>query len=300
MPVLFASHLFVDRFAGQPLRIYLIHILVFGGVYLLFMAAIFWSVLDAVAGKQDKRKAAFTLVELCVVIAIIGVLAALLLPARPAARESARRMQCSNNMKDIALAFHHYHNEHGHFPPAYSVDEEGNPLHSWRVLILPYMEQKALYEKIRLDEPWDSEHNKQFHLLAPPDGVQRSNVTTLSIFQCPSCPRDSQASGGSTYSIAYGTETPFTGSEPKRNGDITRKLSDTIFLVERRTPVNWMDPSREITFETACKGINVDAMGISSYHPGGVNTAFGDGSIGFISDTIDNKKLRATLVIDTN
>ena len=293
MPALIVSQLFMDRFSGQPLRIHVLHILVFGGIYLPFMLAIFWAVLDAVAGKQERRKAAFTLIELLVVIVIIGVLIALLLPAVPAAREPARRMQCSNNMKQIVRAFHNYHDEHGHFPPAYTVDEDGKPLHSWRVLILPYMEQKALYEKIRLDEPWDSEYNRQFH---SSDGVQRSNASTSAIFQCPSCPRDAVlGSGGSSYSIIYGAETAFTGSEPKKKEEITTKLSDTIFLVERRTPVNWMDPSREITFETACKGINVDAMGISSYHPGGANTAMGDGAVRFIADTIDGEVLRKML-----
>jgi prepilin-type processing-associated H-X9-DG protein len=164
---------------------------------------------------------------------------------------------------------------------------------------LPYIEQQGLYNQIRLDEPWDSEHNRQFHSEAP------------RIFQCPSgnsrsSPRESvpvPVPSGSYYSIVYGAETPFYGSQPKTIGEITGGLSNTIFLVERRIPVNWMDPSREITFamtvnETAIKSINVDAMGISSYHPGGVNIALGDGSVRFVADTIDNETLRKILMFE--
>jgi len=96
------------------------------------------------------RPSAFTLVELLVVITIIGILIALLLPAVQAAREAARRMQCTNNMKQIALAVHLYHNDHGQFPPGYGymVTPEGssgagNDWQSewaWMTRLLPYME----------------------------------------------------------------------------------------------------------------------------------------------------------------
>jgi len=89
-----------------------------------------------------------------------GILVALLLPAVQSAREAARRAQCSNNLKQIALAFHNYHDTYRTFPPAYIPDEDGNPKHSWRVLILPFLEQRALYEQYNFDEPWDSPNNR--------------------------------------------------------------------------------------------------------------------------------------------
>ena len=117
---------------------------------------------------RSSRKRAFTLVELLVVIAIIGILVALLLPAVQFARESARRMQCGNNLKQIGVALHTYHDTHKIFPPALIgsgrwnvADPElptTNPPHrvanltGW-VLLLPFMEQEPLYNRYVFDAP---------------------------------------------------------------------------------------------------------------------------------------------------
>src|SRR5258708_3361414 len=79
------------------------------------------------------------LVELLAVLSIIGLLIGLLLPAPRSARPAARRAQCNNNLKQIALALQNYEQAHKALPPAYTVDAEGRPLHSWRTLILPYL-----------------------------------------------------------------------------------------------------------------------------------------------------------------
>ena len=79
--------------------------------------------------------------------------------SRPA-RQAAIRSQCVNNEKQIGLAIHNYISVHESFPPAYTTDKAGKPLLSWRVLILPYIEQDALYKEFHLDEAWDSPHNK--------------------------------------------------------------------------------------------------------------------------------------------
>lgn len=100
------------------------------------------------SGKSRASSGGFTLVELLVVIAIIGILIALLLPAVQAAREAARRAQCSNNLKQLALAMHNYHSATNVFPPGSIIS---NNL-SWNVMILPYIEQKALYDRIDFNE----------------------------------------------------------------------------------------------------------------------------------------------------
>ena len=211
--------------------------------------------------------------------AVGGVAVALLLPAVQAAREAARRMQCTNHMKQLMLAMHNYHDAHRCFPPVMTTDKNGKPLHSWRVLILPFIEQAALYGQIRLNEPWDSEYNSQFHHL------------TIQTYQCPSA---YSSPGMTTYSVVVGKECFFFEPNAKNGlGTITDGTSNTIALVERETPVCWMDPTQEITFAEACKGIHVSDEGLGSHHTGGINVGMFDGSVQFISQTIDLAVLRA-------
>ena len=215
----------------------------------------------------------------------------LLIPATQATREAARRMQCSNHEKQIALALHTYHDVHEAFPPLYTVDEEGNPLHSWRVLILPFIEQRALYEAIRLDEPWDSEHNRQFHDRMP------------SIYRCPS------SSGGvpfrdTSYSaIAGGSFQPATKAESVvglKLSDVTDNTSDTLAIVEVIEPFNWMDPTADVTVEELVDWVvRSGRVRAGSRHPGGMNAAFLDGSVRFITHEIDPEILRALATLSS-
>jgi prepilin-type processing-associated H-X9-DG protein len=199
----------------------------------------------------------------------------------------------------MTLAFHNYHDTHGSFPPAYTVDENGKPLHSWRVLILPFIEQSELYKKIRLNEPWDSEYNRQFH------GIQ------IRTFQCPTRRdtlsarnirnvfvknRDILCMENCDYSVVIGEETIFSGSQAITFSDISNGTSNTILIVERMLPVNWMDPNNEIRFDVAREGVNRNLRGIGSEHfSGGANVGFADGSVRFLPNDTDCETLREML-----
>ena len=133
-----------------------------------------------------RRRVGFTLVELLVVIAIIGILIALLLPAVQAAREAARRSQCSNNMKQMGIAFHNYHDSFKSFPMAFYMawaDPAAFSLNakSWGTMLLPYMEQQSLYDQF--------DHN--YAACVPPYG-STANIAVISTpvagFICPSAP----------------------------------------------------------------------------------------------------------------
>ena len=101
----------------------------------------------------------FTLLKVLAVLGILVLLIALLLPVTRSARPAAYRAQCINNLKQIAMALHSYEQAHKAFPLAHTVDTKGRPLHSWRTLILPYLEQQTLYQSIDLSKPWNDPAN---------------------------------------------------------------------------------------------------------------------------------------------
>ncbi len=126
------------------------------------------------------RRRGFTLIELLVVIAIIAILIALLLPAVQQAREAARRTQCRNNMKQIGLALHNYHDVHKMFPMAsYWSGANWRSMWGWSAMILPYLEQVNVYETLGVD-------SRLFEDAAnDPDGLNALR-TPLAVFLCPS------------------------------------------------------------------------------------------------------------------
>jgi hypothetical protein len=177
-----------------------------------------------------------------------------------------RRTHCLNNVRNIGLALLNYASaNHDHFPPAYFVDKHGRPIHSWRALILPYLDQAALARQYRWDEPWNGPHNAKFADVAIPG------------FHCPE-------SGGpkteTNYMVVVGPKTVFPDSRSRTTDEIQRAdgTSNTLLLVEvANSGVNWLEP-RDIKYEDAIRGINqAGIVGISSRHKGFVCVCFADG-----------------------
>lgn len=311
------------------------------------------------------RRTGFTLVELLVVIAIIGVMVGLLLPAVQAAREAARRMSCSNNLKQLALAYHNYHDTHSTFPAyQYEVIQAGGPISSWLghgglTMILPYIEQQPLFDRFNFQIAWDT-------------GVNDTNARTrIAAFLCPSdVAFPDPAWGGNNYGLNGGSRRDFysTGSPVKASGPFVRRqnsgfrdiidgTSNVIFIAEFLKGDNvggQLDLKRDFTYQlesvlttdqfptqteietagVACdstaqswqasnagrtwaasfpgfiavntiappnwKHINCCTGGSFGYacdrngvvpprslHPGGVQVAMADGSVKFVSDSVD-------------
>lgn len=195
-------------------------------------------------------------------------IAVVVAPAIRASSRAAERAAFGNNMKYVMLALHNYHDAHGHFPPAIVSDKESGVARSWRVEILPYIEQVNLYNEYRKNEPWDSEANKKVLAKMPP------------IYRHSSQPKDSVFT---SIFAAYGAGTMFE----KKSGvaislrDVTDGTSNTIAIVEAKRDIPWTKPE-EIEFDvTAAK---LPELG---FVPEGWQAGFGDGSVRFIARSID-------------
>ena len=202
-----------------------------------------------------------------------GVLIALLLPAVQSAREAARRVQSLNNLKQLGLAMWNYHETHKSFPPQASVDEDGNPLLSWRVHILPYLNEVELYYKFHLDEPWDSEHNLQLLDKMP------------AVFANPNLPSKTQT----VYLGLTGKNCLMQPGEGVSAREIIDGTTKTLMLVEANPLhlTNWTQP-RDLKFNP-----EEPLEGLIGLRPGGFLVTICDGSVRYIPETIAPQTLRA-------
>jgi type II secretory pathway pseudopilin PulG len=228
---------------------------------------------------QPRVRRQFKLIELMTVVAIIAVLIAFCLPSFRSARPAAYRAQCVNNLKQIALALNTYERAYGALPPAYTVDAQGKPLHSWRTLILPFLEQKNLHAEIDLSKPWNDPVNA------------KALNTSVNLFLCPS----SRGTGNKTpYLAIVGDNGCLRATEGRRLADITDDHNSTLMLIETsdKNAVPWMAPTD--ADESLVLNIGHDSK---LHHVGGANAAAVDGSVKFLRVDASAKLRRAILSI---
>jgi prepilin-type processing-associated H-X9-DG protein len=214
-----------------------------------------------------------------------GILLALLLPAIQSAREAARRTQCMNNLKQIGLALHMYHDRYNTFPPAYVADASGKPMHSWRVLVLPFLDQQSLYNEYDFSEPWDGPNNSRLLTRMP------------RLFACPSDP-NAATSTTTDYAGVLGEHCVFRGAQSVTIASISDGTSNTLLVGEvAGAKIPWMRPDDiDITKHPALG----DPDGFSGNHPGGVIFLLCDGSVRFISQSVNPQTLKALFTRDGN
>jgi Protein of unknown function (DUF1559) len=239
---------------------------------------------------KPRRRALFSskltwfFMKLVLIAGCAAGLLATLSGAVQSAREAARRAQCLCNLCSIKLALHNYHSTHGTLPPAYVADATGKPMHSWRLLILPFMEESALYEQYDFNEPWDGPNNIKL--------LDR----TPAIFRCPS--RSSEPTPLTSYVVFTGPGTMFPGANPVKFEDVTDGLPNTLMVGEvSNVNIPWTAP-QDLDVRTMSFQINDRRRSsLSSKHPGGVNVVFGDASTRFLPQTITPGLLRALITI---
>jgi hypothetical protein len=199
-----------------------------------------------------------------------------LAPVAAKMRAAAARMESSNNLKQIALALHNFHDTYRNFPAVANYSKDGKPLLSWRVHILPYIEQEQLYRQFKLDEPWDSPHNKK--LIAQMPKTYRE-------------PKSKAPAGKTTYLAPVGKGTIF-GPKPAKITEIRDGTSNTIMIVEADDDkaVFWTKPDDLPVSEKApLKGLGAN---------GHFQAAFADGSVRVFSRDIAPATLWALFTKD--
>jgi len=174
-------------------------------------------------------------------LAILAVLVFLILPfgRGRGVRSAALRNSCRNNLRQIGLALEQYVKDHGSYPPAYTVNANGKPLHSWRTLLLPYLEEEALYKKIDLTKPWDDPVNAA------------AFKTVVRAFECPSATFDTEMQR-TTYLAVVSPQSCLRGGKSATKQEITDGLDKTVVVIEvpENKAVLWMSPqdADEATF----------------------------------------------------
>jgi prepilin-type processing-associated H-X9-DG protein len=223
--------------------------------------------------------------RLMILVAVVGPFVAVLARAVGRAREEARRAQCAGHLCQIGIALLNYHDTFGCFPPASTADTRGRPMHSWRVLILPFLQEQQLYSLYDFNEPWDGPNNRKLIGMMP-----RS-------FACPSH-RD-EGTGCSSYVLVTGPGTAFPGTRTTAHGDIHDGLFGTVLAVElSNADIPWTAP-RDLRMSRMSFRVNDrSAPGPSSWHPGGANMVFGDGRCRFLKNTIQPDTLKALFSIN--
>ena len=196
-----------------------------------------------------------------------------------------RRGVCAGHLKRLGMVLHEYHEARGHFPAPALARRDGTPLLSWRVAILPHLGHRSLYERFRLDEPWDSPHNRALLAEMPPE------------FACPGGP--GRRAGRTGYLVVVGpTSDPTsvnTSFEPTRGVDlreITDGTSNTVLVLETDALVPWTKPD-DLRWSQGGP-----TPRLVSPHPGGTHVLLADGSTRFLKPTIRPQVLLAILTIN--
>ncbi len=225
---------------------------------------------------QPKSRVGLIILSLIAVVLIVLFGSPLIRSARPA----AERSHCLNNTKQIMLALLHYEKEHGSLPPAYTVDEQGNPLHSWRTLILPYMEHQTIYDQIDLTKPWDDPANAKAREMA------------VASYRCSSASLDDETL--TTYLAVAGPETAFPGPNARTFEDFEEEPRNTIAIIDapHEKAVHWMSP-HDITIDEI---LNIDEETDTQHHRIFV-AGYLDGHSDAIYVQIDRDVLRSLLTV---
>jgi len=240
---------------------------------------------DRDANKTDRSRRSKIEIVVILTALVIGVLVINSFVSRPriGSHQGSKKTRCSIKMRHIGIALQTYHDEYGQFPPAYVADENGTPMHSWRVLLLPYLDYPGLYLKFQFDEPWNSPHNLQ---LAEP----------LDVFKCPS--QSDEPSTMTNYLAVVGERTCWPGAKSRSKEEIADGPINTVQLIEvADSDILWSEP-RDLNFRQMNFSVGAsDRRGTSSHHKG-VNVTLASGHAERLPEDVSPEEFKAYLTVD--
>lgn len=221
--------------------------------------------------------------KICAAIFLLGIgYFSAFLDQIQGARSQSTSSICAGNQRQLARALIAYHNQHGALPPAYLCNEKGEPLHSWRTMILSGIDRPDLFGLVNLELPWNDLAN------------QRARRCTLEVFLCPKH-RHSGATNITSYLAIVGPGFAFQGTNPVSFKEFTDELSETILFVESvKTSVPWMEP-RDLPWNKL-RTKKQPFLG-EGPHLNRVTVAFADGKTRRLPQTISVEHLRSLLTI---
>jgi hypothetical protein len=187
----------------------------------------------------------------------------------------ADRKTVMNSLKQIAVAMHNYESAYARFPASAVYDKDGQALLSWRVVLLPYLEEGDLYNEFHLDEAWDSDHNKKLlekmpKLYVPVRGKPKEKHSTY-------------------YQVFTGNGAMFDGTQGPKIADITDGTSNTLLVVEAAEAVPWSKPV-DLKFDP-----DKDLPKLGGHFKKGFYAAFADGAVHHLRDDYDAKTMKAAI-----
>lgn len=226
-----------------------------------------------------------TALGIIVGLAIIFVAVDVLIPWFRGAMRNARLNDCHGYTKQISLAILNYADVHGHFPPAYTTDAAGNRLHSWRTLLLPYIEQQELFDSIDFSKPWN-------------DPVNAVAFNAKDVFpQCPALPKEVASAGNLTTYLAIVTpNSVIRAGTPTPSADLEASSSTVMFVdAPPDKAVHWMSPYDADETLLLELGLNSKPR---SQHPGDIMmSGFADGHSQLLTPNLDEAARRALITV---
>lgn len=223
-------------------------------------------------------------------VALITLLMWVLGPAINAGGAAVQQSVCGTNLKQIGVALEQYYQRHNAYPPAYVVDAQGKRMHSWRVLLLPYLGEQGLYAQYDMSQPWDSAQNMMVARRMP------------AVYGCPA-DISAQENGESSYFVVMGKGTAFPGSKSVKKTQITDGLGSTVLVVESHASgIGWTEPkdldaSQMLFLINGGTGKGGGAQEITSRHAHGANVLLADNETLYIHDSAPAEDVEALLTI---